>query len=247
MEMSTYVALSRMDAQSRALDVVADDIANANTPGFKASHALFSDWLDVQRRTASPPGGRVVAFAQDRATYRDQQPGPITHTSNPFDLAISNGSGFFTVSTPRGPRLTRAGRFGPAADGTLSDLEGNAVLDTTGAPIKIPANSAHVSVTADGTVSTENGPVGKIGIVQPADLNRMQAEGGRLLRADTPTQPVTAPAIVQGAVEDSNVQPIVEITRMMTLLREFQFTSQLVQGESDRQQKAVDTLLKQNG
>ena len=80
--------------------------------------------------------------------------------------------------------------------------------------------------------------------MQPADVNRLQAEGGRLLLADTPTQPVATPAIVQGAVEDSNVQSIVEITRMMTLLREFQFTSQFVQGESDRQQKAIDTLLK---
>ena len=246
MEMPTYVALSRMDAQSRALDVVADNIANASTPGFKASHALFSDWLDVPGRVAAPPGGRVVAFTQDRATYRDAQQGPITPTGNPFDLAISK-DGFFTVNTPQGPRLTRAGRFGPMPDGTLADAQGNPVLDTQGQPIHLAPNDTRVTITADGTVSTQNGPVGKIGVVQPADANQMQAEGGRLFRADTPTQPVAAPGLIQGAVEDSNVQPIVEITRMMTLLREFQFTSQFVQGESDRQQKSVDTLLKQNG
>ena len=243
MEMPTYVALSRMDAQSRALDVVAGDIANASTPGFKTTHALFSDWLDVQRGVKAPPGGRVVAFTQDRATYRDAQPGTVTHTGNPFDLAIG-GQGYFTVSTPRGPRLTRAGRFSPAPDGTLADEAGNPVLDTRGQPIRLSQTAKDVTVTADGTVSTPEGPVGKIGVVQPADANRLQTEGGRLLRADTPTQPVTAPAIVQGAVEDSNVQTIVEVTRMMTLLREFQFTSQFVQGESDRQQKAIDTLLK---
>ena len=246
MEMPTYVALSRMDAQSRALDVVADNIANASTPGFKANHALFSDWLDRQGRVSAAPGGRVVAFTQDRATYRDAQQGPITHTGNPFDLSIS-GDGFFTVNTPQGPRLTRAGRFGPMPDGTLADAEGNSVLDTQGQPIHLAPSDTRVTITADGTVSTPSGPVGKIGVVQPTDPNQMQAEGGRLLRADTPTQPIAAPGIVQGAVEDSNVQPIVEITRMMTLLREFQFTSQFVQGESDRQQKAVDSLLKQNG
>jgi flagellar basal-body rod protein FlgF len=246
MEMPTYVALSRLDAQTRALDAISDDIANASTPGFKASHTLFSDWLSVQRGTASPPGGRVVAFTQDRATYRDTAQGPISQTGNPFDLAIG-GAGYFTVSTPRGPRLTRAGHFGPGPDGTLSDADGNPVLDTAGQPIRLAANDTRVTVTADGTVSTPNGPVGKIGVVQPTDPNRLQAEGGRLLRANTPTQPVAAPSIVQGAVEDSNVQPIVEITRMMSLLREFQFASQFVQGESDRQQKAVDTLLKQNG
>jgi flagellar basal-body rod protein FlgF len=246
MELSTYVALSRMDAQSRALDVVATNIANASTPGFKASHALFSDWLDVQGHVAPTPGGRVVAFTQDRATYRDAQQGPITHTGNPFDLAIS-GEGFFTVNTAQGPRLTRAGRFSPTADGTLADSEGNPVLDTQGQPIRLAPGDTGVTITADGTVSAQNGPIGKIGVVQPADLNQMQAEGGRLLRADTPTQPVAAPGLIQGAVEDSNVQPVVEITRMMTLLREFQFTSQFIQGESDRQQKAVDTLLKQTG
>lgn len=246
MEMPTYVALSRLDAQSRALDVVADNVANANTPGFKATHTLFSDWLDVQRRTEAPPGGQVVAFTQDRATYRDARQGPITQTGNPFDLAIG-GEGYFTVNTPRGPRLTRAGRFGPTPDGTLADPEGNPVLDVQGKPIRLAANDTRVTITADGTVSTANGPVGKIGVVKPDDPNRLQAEGGRLLLADTPMRPVAAPALVQGAVEDSNVQPIVEITRMMALLREFQFTSQFVQGEADREQKAVDTLLKQNG
>ena len=244
MEMPTYVALSRMDAQSRALEVVAGDIANASTPGFKATHALFSDWLDVQRGVKAPPGGRTVAFTQDRATYRDSQSGTVTHTGNPFDLAIA-GQGFFTVSTPRGPRLTRAGRFSPAPDGTLADEEGNPVLDTQGQPIRLSQAAKDVTVTADGTISTAEGPIGKIGVVQPADGNQLQTEGGRLLLANTPTQPVTSPALIQGAVEDSNVQSIVEITRMMTLLREFQFTSQFVQGESDRQQKAIDTLLKQ--
>lgn len=246
MEMPTYVALSRMDAQSRALDVVADNIANASTPGFKASRTLFSNWLDVQGGIEATPGGRVVAFTQDRATYRDVQQGPITRTGNPFDLAIS-GDGFFTVNTAQGPRLTRAGRFSPMPDGTLADADGNPVLDVQGQPIRLAPGDIHVTITADGTVSTASGPVGKIGVVQPADPNQLQAEGGRRLRADTPTQPVAAPSLVQGAIEESNVQSIVEITRMMTLLREFQFTSQFVQGESDRQQKAVDTLLKQNG
>lgn len=246
MELPTYVALSRMDAQSRALDVVADNIANANTPGFKSTHMLFSDWLDRQRRVSPPPGGRIVAFTQDRATYRDWRPGPITHTGNPFDLALGS-DGFFTVNTPRGPRLTRAGRFGPMPDGTLADTDGNPVLDVTGQPIRLAITDTRVTITADGTVSTLNGPIGKIGIVKPANPNKLQAEGGRLFVANTPTQPVAAPAIVQGALEDSNVQPIVEITHMMTLLREFQFTSQFIQGESDRQQKAIDILLKQNG
>lgn len=243
MEMPTYVALSRMDAQSRALDVVADNIANMSTPGFKSTHALFNDWLDVQRNVDAPAGGRVVAFTQDRATYRDAQQGTLTHTGNPLDLALG-GDGFFTVNTPRGPRLTRAGRFSPSADGTLVDEQGNGVLDAQGKPIRLDPTATSVTITADGTISTQNGQIGKIGVVQPDDVNKLQAEGGRLFAANTPTTPVAKPAIVQGAVEDSNVQSIVEITRMMSMLREFEFTTQFIQGESDRQMKAIDTLLK---
>src|ERR1700712_2019388 len=122
MEMPSYIALSRLVAQSRALEVTATNMANANTPGFKAGRVLFSDWLSRQTGADSPRGGRVVAFVQDRATYRDQQAGPLQATGNPFDVAIS-GEGYFSVETPRGPRLTRAGRFTPMPDGRLGDAD----------------------------------------------------------------------------------------------------------------------------
>ncbi len=242
-ELPTYIALSRLAAQSRAMDVGANNMANADTPGFKASRTLFSDWLSSQRDARVPPGGRTIAFTQDRATYRDQQAGALQHTGNPLDLALG-GTGFFTVSTPRGPRLTRAGHFVPQADGTLSDESGNAVLDTAGKPIRLAPGDIGITITADGTVSTATRQIGRIGVVQPLDPNRLAAEGSRLLRADTPTQPVAKPAIVQGAIESSNVQPIVEMVGMMKEMREFQFTTQFVQSESDRAQKAIDTLLK---
>jgi flagellar basal-body rod protein FlgF len=97
-------------------------------------------------------------------------------------------------------------------------------------------------VTADGAISSQNGPIGKIAIVKPNDPNRMTAEGGRLFRADVPTQPVAAPRVVQGAVEDSNVQPISELTRMMSTQRDFQFVTQFIQAEGQRQQDAIDKI-----
>ena len=241
MEVPTYVALSRLVAQQRALDVTATNLANASTPGYKAERMLFSDWLGRQNQVDAPAGGRTVAYTQDRATYREQAAGPLTHTANPFDLAVS-GDGFFTVDTPRGPRLTRAGRFTPMADGRVGDQDGNALLDSTGKPLRIAATDTRITITADGKISSENGPLGQVGLVQPADTARMTAEGSRLLRADGSTAPVTAPHITQGAVEDSNVAPILELTRMMAGLRDFQFTSQFVQGEADRQQNAINKL-----
>ncbi len=241
MEVPSYVALSRLVAQGRALEVTATNMANANTPGFKAERVLFSDWLSKQTGADAPRGGRTVQFVQDRATYRDQQAGPVQQTGNPFDLALG-GDGYFSVETARGPRLTRAGRFTPMSDGRLGDTEGNALLDTAGQPIRIGAADQRITVAADGTISSENGRIGKIGVVRPSDPMRLTAEGARAMRADADTVPVDKPQVIQGAVEDSNVQPVLEMTRMMADLREFQFTSQFVQGEADRLQSSIDKI-----
>jgi flagellar basal-body rod protein FlgF len=118
------------------------------------------------------------------------------------------------------------------------------VLDSAGQKIRISPNDSQITITADGTVSSESGTIGRIGVVKPADANRMTAEGGRTLRADSDTSPVATPQVVQGAVEDSNVQPIIETTRMMADLRSFQFTSQFVEAEADRMQNAIDKITK---
>jgi flagellar basal-body rod protein FlgF len=242
MDITTALAASRLVAQQRVMDITANNIANANTPGFRTERVQFSDWIDPQSKTASVPGGRPIAYTQDRATYRENQPGTLTHTANTFDLALT-GDGYFTVNGSTGPRLTRDGRFGLMPDGTLADASGNAVLDTTGKPIQIAPTDTTVSIAGDGAISSENGPLGKIGIVQPADPMKLQAEGATRFVSGSPTTPVASPGIVQGAIEGSNVQPVLEVTRMMDDLRQFQFVTQFVQAEGDRQQNAIDKLL----
>jgi flagellar basal-body rod protein FlgF len=128
-------------------------------------------------------------------------------------------------------------------DGTLADSSGNAVLDTNGKPIQIASTDTQVTIAGDGSVSTENGQVGKIGVVQPADAMKLRPEGSTNFVSDGPTSPVALPGIVQGAIEGSNVQPVMEVTRMMNDLREFQFVTQLIQAEGDRQQNAIDKIL----
>lgn len=241
MELPTYVALSRLAAQQRALDVTASNLANASTPGFKASRVLFTDWLSNQTGTEAPVGDRKVAYTQDRATYREQQPGTLQNTGNPLDLAIG-GEGYFTVDTPRGPRLTRAGHFTQQANGTIGDMDGNALLSSSGSPLRIAPTDTEITVTPDGTISTESGEIGRVGVVMPSDANRVSAEGNRNLLADVPTAAVPQAKVVQGAVEDSNVQSVVETTRMMSDLRSFQFTTQFVQAEADRMQSAIDKI-----
>ncbi len=245
MDITTALATSRLVAQQRAIDITANNIANANTPGYRTERVQFSDFVDKQVGTKGPPGIKTISYTQDRATYRESQAGAVTHTGNPYDLALT-GDGYFTVNTKNGPRLTRDGRFGPMPDGTLANASGNAVLDTAGKPIQIPLNATTVTIASDGSVSTDTGQVGKIGVVK-ADPMKLQAEGSTNFVATAPTTPVASPGIVQGAVEESNVQPVLEVTRMMDTERQFQFVTQFVQAEGDRQQNTIDKLLPSGG
>lgn len=242
MDITTSLAASRLLAQQRAMDITANNLANANTPGFRAERVQFSDWIDPQLSASNVPGSRSITYTQDRATWREPQTGTITHTGNTFDLALSS-EGYFTVDTKAGPRLTRDGRFALTPGGTLADSAGNAVLDTAGKPIQISPSDTQISIAGDGSISSENGPLGKIGVVQPSDPMKMQAEGDTHFISSSPTTAVASPGIVQGAVEQSNVQPVMEVTRMMNDVRQFQFVTQLVQAESDRQQSTIDKLL----
>jgi flagellar basal-body rod protein FlgF len=243
MQNSTTIALSRMVAQQRAIDVTANNIANATTSGFHATRMLFSDWLLREPARSQPPGAAAEAYTQDRATYRDTISGPLTHTGNPLDIALA-GDGYFTVQTARGPRLTRAGHFELNSSGTIVDAQNEPLLGTTGQPIQVATADGVISIAGDGTVSSENGQIGKLGVVLPNDPQKLTAEGALLFDATVPTTQTSAPKIIQGAIEESNVQPTVELTRMMNDLREFQFASQFIQAESDRQQSAIDKITK---
>jgi flagellar basal-body rod protein FlgF len=241
MDNATSITLSRLVAQSRAMDVIAGNLANMSSPGYRAERVVFADWLSPQNGTSIVHGDRQLAFTQDRATYRDRAEGTLTHTGNPLDLALS-GDGYFTVSTPSGTRLTRAGRFTLQSDGTVADEAGNALLDANSQKLHVAAADTQLTVSADGALASQNGPIGKIAVVQPNDPNRMQAEGGRLFNPGGPTTSVTTPKMVQGAVEDSNVQPMAELVRMMSTERDFQFATQFVEQEGQRQQSAIDKI-----
>jgi flagellar basal-body rod protein FlgF len=245
MNIASLVAASRLVAQERAIEVTAMNLANVNTPGFQASRVQFSEWLNPQQSGAALPGERQIAYTQDRATWRDTQQGTLSQTGNPFDLALRAG-GYFTVETARGPRLTRNGKFGPLPNGTIGDDAGNTLLDVTGKPIQMAAGDTAITITSDGGVASQNGQLGKIGVVKPADPAKLQAEGTSLFRADTPTSQAAVPGVVQGVLEGSNVPPVLEVTRMMDDLRDYQFTTQLIQAEDDRIQSTIDKTLGTN-
>lgn len=245
MDSPGYIVLSRLVAQQRATAVTANNIANLDTPGFRAQRPLFGTVLERQI-AATPPGGRDLAFAQDRATWRDTAPGSLQRTGNPLDMALAAPEGFFAVETPRGERFTRAGRFQLNAEGQVVDLDGQPVLGADGRPIRTSPGDTRIEVMGDGTMRSENGELGRLRVVRFETPQRLNAEGDRLFAApaDMPAQPVERPGVVQGAVEGSNVRPITELTRMTEEMRQFQMTAQMAEREGERLGTAVERILR---
>jgi flagellar basal-body rod protein FlgF len=245
MDITTSLIVARLLGQERVMDVTANNIANANTPGYRTTRVQFSDWIENDQDSDGPSGSQQTIYPQDRATWRETQPGPINMTANPYDLAIT-GDGYFTIATQRGTRLTRDGRFGVLPDGTIADSAGNALLGTNGRPIQVPSTDTQIHVAGDGTVSTQNGQIGQIAVVKPNEPNRIQAEGGTIFSAPGGTTPLENAGIVQGGMEDSNVQPVLELGRMLDNERQYQMLTQMIQAEGDRHNNAIEKLLPTN-
>jgi flagellar basal-body rod protein FlgF len=236
MEAASYVALSSQMALTRQLDVVANNLANASTPAFKGERMIFAEFVSQKL-----PGNNSTSFVQDLGTSRDASQGPLTQTSNPLDLALQ-GDGYFKVQTPLGLRYTRNGRFQMDATGQIVTSQGYALLGSGDAPITVPTNARDIVVTHDGTVSTEQGATGQIEVLKFADERVLDPVAGGLFVTDATPTPSTGTMVRQGMIEDSNVQPIIEMTRMMKISQYFGFAKDFGDNESDRAKNAIDRL-----
>ncbi|NOG68816.1 flagellar basal-body rod protein FlgF [Roseicella sp. DB1501] len=244
MDTPGYVILSRLGAQFRATQVVANNLANAETPGFQAERPVFASLMQKQAEAST---GEAVSYSIDRATWRETANGPLQTTGNPLDIAL-RGEGYFAVQTAAGEeRFTRAGRFTLGTDGKLLDMAGNAVLDTRAMPITLGQADTRIEVQGDGTIRSENGPIAQLRIVRFEAPQRLRAEGDRLFAADETPQPLARPGVVQGAVEGSNVQPVLEMVRMTEEVREFQNAVTFADREADRLQTAIERILRKRG
>ncbi|MGH7121439.1 MAG: flagellar hook-basal body complex protein [Acetobacteraceae bacterium] len=237
MQLASLIAASRLMAEQDAMAVIANNIANADTPAYQAERTQFSDWLAPPPAPSAEAG---VAFVADGGTWRNRTSGAFRETGNPFDLAIGAKDAWFTVRTPQGVKLTRAGSFSLSANGVVVDQNGDPLLDTNGQPITLSTQDTGISIAGDGTVSSlENGVIGQINIVRPTNPSLMTATGATLFAPNGQTVPVAHPQLIQGALEGSNVAPIREVTRMIESEREFGFLVQFLQAESDRKQNAI--------
>jgi flagellar basal-body rod protein FlgF len=243
MESPSLVLLSNQEALQRAMDVVANNVANASTAGFKREGIEFDTLLS---QTAP---GETIDFVVDRATYRDPSNGPIDPTGNPLDLAIQ-GAGYFPVQTPQGTRYTRAGNFQLNTDGQIVTLSGNLVLGDGGQSITIPETASAINVSADGfvTARVDHGAalaeLGKLSVVNFDNEQALQPVGQGLYATDQASQPADHSSIVQGAIEQSNVSPVVEITQMIQIMRSYEQAVNLLGQENMRLDNAISVLSK---
>lgn len=233
MNNTAYVALSRQSALQKELTSVANNIANSDTTGFRRETQIFSEF--VQRLGIDQP-----SLSQTNAAGRfiDFRPGALEETGGSLDVALEN-EGFFVVDTPNGRRLTRAGSFVSNPEGILTNVSGFPVLSDGGAPISVPRDADTINVTQDGTILADNAPIGKILVVQ-VDATNLAREGGNLFRADAELAPAEAPRIRQGFLEKSNVNPVLEISRLIEVQRAYELNQQILRDEDDRISRTIE-------
>ncbi|NVN42476.1 flagellar basal-body rod protein FlgF [Asaia siamensis] len=241
MDSTAYIALSRIDVLKRSLEVTANNLANENTDGFKTSRQLFSQYVAHQKGAGHISGETDQIYTQDKATFRDFIQGPLRSTGNATDVAI-NGEGYFAVRTTQGVRLTRNGQFTRRLDGTITDGSGNPVLDRNGRNLVLRQENEEFTIAKDGTISTNDGALGMLGVVTVKNPQTLVAEGQYLMKPTTPTQPVLMPELHQAMLEGSNVNPVSETTHLVEIQRDYDLTFQLIQTEATRNQNAIDKI-----
>ncbi len=235
MENALFIALSHQTTLRRQMDVIANNVANASTPAFKADRMLFVEEL------VTTGDGQQLTFVQDMGVARDTTEGSFTKTGNALDLAI-HGGGYFVVETPFGDRFTQNGRFSLDADGRLVTSRGDPVSAEGGGPIILPLDARDIQVAPDGTVSTEIGIVGRLDLVRFEDEQALYKEGNSLYATDLAPQAAPNASILQGMVEESNVEPIIEITTMILALRAYQAAQRIIDSEQELQTETIATL-----
>ena len=244
MQNTLLVGLSRQVALGRELEVVANNIANVNTAGFKADGSIFEEFLNSNAR-ADKTGGRV-SFVRDRGTWHDLSSGPVEKTGNPLDVAV-DGKAYLVVQTPRGERYTRNGSFQISNTGELVTSEGFQVMGEAG-PLKFQPTDNQVTISADGTISVREGNAktdsqrGRLRMVTLEAANIKKDGSSTFSTVNGAPQPTKDSRIIQGSVEKSNVRAVVEMTRMIEVTRSYTQIATMLSQQADMQRSSVTKL-----
>ena len=239
-ENAQLIGLSRQMALQRHMDMVANNIANVNTTGFKAEQLLFEEYkMPVAAHGDFSGDDRTLSYVQDWATIQDFSDGAMVQTDAPLDLAIS-GDGFFTVQTAAGERWTRGGAFQINNEGTLVDLSGNPVMGD-GGQIQFGPEETDIRVGADGSISSSAGAKGRLRIVEFDEPQALVREGNNLFSGGAPGE-ATSSKVLQGFTERSNVSGVAEMAEMIRVTRAYESIASLGQKQDDMRRDAIKRL-----
>lgn len=250
MENTLLIGLSRQVTLERQMDVIANNVANVTTNGFKADRSLFQEYLMPTAREDNFVAGRDrrLSHVLDRATFRDMAQGSLDQTKNPLDVAI-NGDGMFAVQTPAGERYTRDGSFQIDNQGQLVTASGYPVLGNNG-PIRFQQTDKQIGISPDGTVTVLEGTNridsirSKLRIVNFTQPQRLKKEGSNLfsLGEGNAAQADTKSTLAQGFIERSNVNAVTEMSRMIEINRMYTNMATMLQQQHDLHRTAIDKL-----
>ncbi len=241
MENALLISLSRQMALQRRMDVLSNNMANVNTAGFKSDSVRFEEFVMPVARMNDVSGSQArLSYVQDRAVYRDFAEGTAEPSGGELDVAIS-GDGWLVVQTPNGDRYTRNGQLKLDAEGQLVTLDGFPVLGEGGA-MTFTAEDTGTEIARDGTISTSEGIKGRLRVVRFESNDRLKKEGSTLFSSqDTPT-PAENVQVMQGMIEKSNVQPIIELTRIIATVRAYTSAAQSLKQTHDLRRNAIEQL-----
>ncbi|WP_165498351.1 flagellar basal-body rod protein FlgF [Siculibacillus lacustris] len=240
MENAQLVGLSRQLTLQRQLDMIANNVANVDTSGFKAQTMLVKEQkLAPAAANEFQRADRPISFVLDDGNLYDLQPGQMVTTNNDLDVAV-DGKGWFAVQTNAGERYTRNGSFAIGPDGLLQTRDGHAVLTDAG-PLTVQPNETALSIAADGTISTNQGVRGKLKLVDFAAAGDLKKIGETLFEGKNP-QAATLPRLVQGQIEKSNVRAVVEISKLIEVGRTYQNVANWMSNVDDLRRNAIEKL-----
>lgn len=234
MSNAIYAALARQSGLMTEMQVVANNLANSSTTGYKSDRAIFAEFIAGTRNNLADLSMGTLAGHEF-----DLEQGGLRFTNGKFDVAIQ-GEGYFLIETPQGQRLTRAGHFQLNAQSELITSAGYRVLNAGGGAIQIPEEATNVSIAGDGTISFDGQIIDQLGVVQTE--GQLSREGNSMFAAEDGFQQVEEPRVVQGALEQSNVSPVLEIARMIEVQRAYEAGQALIEREDDRIAKFISTL-----
>ena len=230
----SYLVLNRQIGLAREMTSIANNVANLATTGYRREGVVFAEFV----QSAAP--GDSVSMADLRGRFASELPGELTMTGGRLDIAIA-GEGFFTIQSGGETLLTRAGAFQRSAEGLLVTPDGALVLDDGGGSIFVPPETASLEVARDGTISVDGAPIARIGVVTaPAEV--LSRVGGTAFRAASGVTPVETPYLRQGALEGSNVNPVLEIARMIAVTRAYESAQSLAEETDERIRSTINRL-----